>query len=74
MYVICKVSFVRLLCLSFGSHLSKITPKKKNHPTQNKTNKPKKKTGEHNSASVRHHLTSELRPKQPTRNDACCRT
>lgn len=34
----------------------------------------KKTTGEHNSASVRHHLTSELRPKQPTRNDACCRT
>lgn len=45
-----------------------------NDSKKNKTNKPKKKPGEHNSASVRHHLTSELRPKQPTRNDACCRT
>lgn len=32
------------------------------------------KTCEHNSASVRYHLTSELWSKQPTRNDACCRT
>lgn len=45
-----------------------------NDSKKTKQTNQKKKTGEHNSASVRHHLTSELRPKQPTRNDACCRT